>query len=516
MPERWERELKKWGGVHAPPGMRARVEEGPTGDGAPPIPGRGQRVLAGVVAFAVFGAAAWIATGGFGSDRPPPLGTPDVAVLRLEAGANDPDASLTFDGAVAGASVDSYCWNQANGASQCVDIEASGTFSDEAFLPVPRGTEFAVENPQDGEYATSLAPGDDPTLESLPTALEDLSTLEAGRYVLTVAVTWEGRGGTIRFHFALEITAAAPSPPADAGVLLATLDAPADGSPPGMTLTYEGRQQEYFGGGRWLGEDVLIRSILMSFEPHLPPGTAFRVAGDASEVHATTTAAYPDGRWEADASVIDLASGQARLPADPGTYRLEVTGRWPQGRIGFSVVVTVGDPSESQPSPLPDVEIGVVPDLVGVGEGDATKLLARAGFDAVVTYEPVAGVAAGFVVSSDPEAGTLLDPGSVVALRVSGTDVPLDGYLAFLACSSEDMMPFAHEGDGYLLPAPPFYIIANLVGFQPDDELTRIRSDEGEPGAGIWEVRRGGDVIAVIHAPSLDGIACRGSGIGGV
>ncbi len=77
------------------------------------------------------------------------------------------------------------------------------------------------------------------------------------------------------------------------------------------------------------------------------------------------------------------------------------------------------------------------------------------------------------------------------------------------------MMPFADEG-GYQ-PAPPAYITVNVAGFLNSDELTQIRFDNSAfPGAGLWQASRDGDVIAVIAVPSLEGIACRGSGIGGV
>ena len=60
MTERWQRELKKLGGVDAPVSrMRAQIANGPSSDPSQPEPGRSprQRITAGVVAFAVFAAA---------------------------------------------------------------------------------------------------------------------------------------------------------------------------------------------------------------------------------------------------------------------------------------------------------------------------------------------------------------------------------------------------------------------------------------------------------------------------
>ena len=60
MTERWQRELKKLGGVEAPVSrMRAQIANGPSEDPPQPEPTRSpaQRITAGVVAFAVFAAA---------------------------------------------------------------------------------------------------------------------------------------------------------------------------------------------------------------------------------------------------------------------------------------------------------------------------------------------------------------------------------------------------------------------------------------------------------------------------
>jgi hypothetical protein len=55
--QRWERELRKLNTIEAPVGTRLRIEGGPAGDGLPPRPPRGQRIMAVVVAMGVFAAA---------------------------------------------------------------------------------------------------------------------------------------------------------------------------------------------------------------------------------------------------------------------------------------------------------------------------------------------------------------------------------------------------------------------------------------------------------------------------
>ena len=523
--ERWERELERLRNVEAPGAkLRTRVDDGPQGDGMPPTPGRGQRIAAAIVAFAVFGGALALAGGALdGDETSPPLGTAGPeAVLLLSATADGPGASLTYEGESAAVQVVSYCWS-GDGVGICVDTVMPEPFSAEDFLVIPAGTRLAIETTGDLEdLGLRLIEGSDPMEDGRRLTVEEFSAIEPGQYVLETRATWADQIEPITHYLALEIAPSGvpslteePSPTANG--LAATLDAPDGGSAPSMTLAYRGVESpEYFGGGTWLGEEIGVLSMLQWFEPHLSPGAPFSVAGDATEVEATITAQYPDGRWEQEGTVLDLTSGLASLPDDPGTYLLSLTGRWPQGRIGFSVAITIGDPAEPRPSPLPEVTPGIVPDVVGVNEGDAGKLLTQAGFESASEYVPTPGVAGGTVVSMDPPPGTALAPGSTVHLVVSGTTVAFDGYLTPLACSSEDMMPFAHTG-GVDEPAGEAYIRVNTEGITPSDELIQVTHVPGDgSGGGLWNLVREGNVLAVIDWRSLEGVACRGSGIAGV
>src|SRR5262245_23355714 len=111
MPERWERELRKLGGLdvdEAP--VRERVDRGPTGDRLPP---RRDRLVAGVVAVAVFVAAGVFAWRAFapGSPRESVGETPSVEpqptadqvvvdIQRSSEGTGEPAAFARFDGQV--------------------------------------------------------------------------------------------------------------------------------------------------------------------------------------------------------------------------------------------------------------------------------------------------------------------------------------------------------------------------------------------------------------------------------
>ena len=395
MPERWETELGKLATLEPPPRMHARIDEGPRGEGVPPMPGRGQRIAAAVVGLAVFAGAAAFALGAFG------------------------------DG---------------------------GTLGD--------GTGIVPSS-------TATSPRETPALT---------------------------------------------------GELVATLDAPDDGSLPMITLAYGEEEQVFTGcGGRWNGERIGCRAVLLFFGPPLESGSPLVVRGDADAVDGELAVLDQDLRHTDETIRLDLSDGSAFLPDERGSYGLSLNGAWPSGTAGLYIVITVGEPDVAEPSPLPDVEPGVVPDLVGIGEGDAFKLLYQAGLEGESAFAPVAGVANGLVASTDPAPGTRVDAGATVNLVVSGTTAFSEGTVSVLDCPYEDQMPFAHEG-GALVPEGEAFIRANTIGIRDTDKV--FKGEDAPAGAvstdGWWVVDRSDEILAVVDYVSLQGVACRDSGIGGV
>ena len=214
--ERWERELERLKEVDAPASTRGRMDAGPTGDGMPPSSGRGQRIAAGVVACLVFLLGAALVAAAFRGDPatgPSIAPSQETAVLTLAAEPNDAVASLTYRGATADPVVDSYCWNQDNGAQRCADVAMAEPFVPEDYLAVPEGTAFALVNDDGADPLTLvLAQGNDPYAAGDPTTLDELSRLSRGRYVLTVTANWEGRGENVTFHLPVQIAVGPPSP----------------------------------------------------------------------------------------------------------------------------------------------------------------------------------------------------------------------------------------------------------------------------------------------------------------
>jgi PASTA domain-containing protein len=523
MPRRWERELEKLEDLHAPAGTRSRIESGPRGDGMPPSPRRGQRLLAGTVAFAVFAVALAFTARAFGSRGTIAVGTdaPDVVLLSFTVtgtGTGVPTGTLTVDDKTIEGNGSTYTWNF-DGGSMVADTFGT-EFQFETWTDVAAGAPINVEGTATGLEGWLDASNND---SREPRRISDLDLenasvpSEPGRYVLEFRATWPEGARTFYFPVhvvpSTEVSPSASLSPVGAS-LIATLTSSADGSTPRFTLSDGKLTRDYPVGGRWLDEPVYTVGMLFSFDRAIEPGGSLSIETDADRVAIEIASSWPDGRWR-DASPIEISSGVAQLPSEPATYQLHIEGWWADGHVGSSVVITIGHPSEPSPSPLPSVQEGVVPDVVGLGVADAEKLLSQAGYEATVVYTPYPGVAAGMVASMAPGPGPLGSPGVRITLHVSGTDVALDGYLSQLDCDESDMMPFEDKG-GHDDPGGTLYITINVGGFERSDQLSQIRSDDpASPDDGLWQVSRDGAAIAVIAAPSLEGIACRGSGIGG-
>jgi hypothetical protein len=88
-----------------------------------------------------------------------------------------------------------------------------------------------------------------------------------------------------------------------------------------------------------------------------------------------------------------------------------------------------------------------------------------------------------------------------------------------LDCAPSDRVQFTTPGGPRILPGGSAYITGNLPGFIRSDVVEQMTRDaDAGPGGweGIWQVTRDGVVIAIVDFGDLSGVACRGSGIGGV
>lgn len=168
MTERWEREIGKLGSVEAPSRVRTRFEQGPVGDGGDPLPRPRQRIIVGIVAFAVFTLAIALSAGAFSGQEPAPVpggpNTPeppfdDIAVVSIQ---RDPlRIFLTYaDQRQEGDIRDT--WKPSGDPYDERPTCDSGTLGD-TLLVVPPSTEFSLEGDRLRGWTVFPQPASDPT-----------------------------------------------------------------------------------------------------------------------------------------------------------------------------------------------------------------------------------------------------------------------------------------------------------------------------------------------------------------
>jgi hypothetical protein len=214
MPERWQDELKKLRREEMPDGVRARAEAGPRRE--LPADGR-QRLVAGVVAFALFiaaGAFAWRAFEGGNTTGTEPTPGPTVNQIVLELEGNDgaPTATLSSGDASQNGVREGYTWCDSEG--QCV----TGTADFAAYPPVteylPVVPRAAIETTGDG-WLTRLVIRTTGGDSSSPNAVADTDgtgavvPAEPGRYLIWISASW-GERNSATYYFGIDVP-----PPSD-------------------------------------------------------------------------------------------------------------------------------------------------------------------------------------------------------------------------------------------------------------------------------------------------------------
>jgi hypothetical protein len=418
MPERWERELGKLGTLTAPPSVPPRIGEGPHGEGGPTAHGRRQRVVAAVVAFSVFGAAAILAVAAFRKDDADAPIAPDATsnVVIHVSSEGGPKASLEFADQVADPQVGSHCW-AAGGVEGCIDTYLSA-FPSKDFVDVPPGTPIVIDASGDpADVTTALASGDNPQdliEQTRPVSPVSVIDGESGLpYVLTVTANWPQ--GSVEFFFPIEI-ASTESPPASPGAqVVATLDLRADGSIPRLTLASDDHEAGFDAqDGHWPGLSLSpIRT--QTFDPAIEPGATLVIDSDASKVEGSVRISDADQNLTGQSIPLHISSGSATLPTEPGFYQLTLVGTWPEGEAGFSVGITIGSPPADWPPPP---GTAVVPDVMGLDKHEAIQRVMDAGFG-LVSVATAADQPTGVVTSQDPPPGTRTETTTTINLTVS-------------------------------------------------------------------------------------------------
>jgi hypothetical protein len=112
---------------------------------------------------------------------------------------------------------------------------------------------------------------------------------------------------------------------------------------PSARASFKGEESVMWYDGKHLTWDIpdshVISLPLVEFRRAIPAGTKIQFLGDPSKV---TAHIGPYGGKSREGSMIKLRDGRSdRLPQMPGQYLLDVVGFWPQGSVGFALVITI-------------------------------------------------------------------------------------------------------------------------------------------------------------------------------
>ena len=341
MPKRWERELGRLQNVDAPTArIRERAAEGPTSAGREPERSGRQRVVAGVVAFAVFAAAgvfAWQAFRPVGGEQlgPAPAVLQGVVVNFVATDQqNGARGTLTSGDQTSDGFIGSHCWTFPGGTG-CADTVAP-SFVPNAFVPVERGSTLTVTgdaNPVTGEIDRD-GPFPFDRVEDFGTITDPIVLDQpAGRYVLSFNAHFDQ--GDVPFYFPIEIVEVAPS------LVMSVDSAPDAAHPPEATFRLGDVTSHVVaqGGSAWFGGADAIGYVV---DAPIPVGTALTVESNANDVTATIGGCCPVDPVEPLTFAEDRTT---TLPSDPGQYQLVVAATWPEGRAEYTVYLNLVDPA---------------------------------------------------------------------------------------------------------------------------------------------------------------------------
>ncbi len=183
------------------------------------MPPRRQRVVAGVVAFAVFAVAlvfAWPILRPSGTDGAT-VGGPQASIVvtfRTVEGPNYPvpSGTLTVGGHAIDGTQGSYCWSFPGGGS-CADAVAP-SFALGDFIAVPRGSELGIAGDANSVKGELDRAGPFPfdKVEDLGTISSVISLDQpAGRYILALTAHWQQ--GNVPYFFPVELVDPVSTPP---------------------------------------------------------------------------------------------------------------------------------------------------------------------------------------------------------------------------------------------------------------------------------------------------------------
>ena len=190
-------------------------------------------------------------------------------------------------------------------------------------------------------------PGPELSPQVTPARRASVIVVALAIFAVAIVFTWSAfrpNGGSTLTPGTAASTTGSASP------LVATLNAPEDGSIPSLTLAYGDEQHDFIAeDGHWPGVSGFDQPGLV-FPSALPPGTLVQIEGNASSVTGQVEVLDRNHGSTGDVLPLDLQAGSATIPVYAASYRLHLTGTWPQGTAEFFVMIDVQEPSGATPS----------------------------------------------------------------------------------------------------------------------------------------------------------------------
>jgi hypothetical protein len=344
MTQAWERELQKLRSVNAPDETVGRVGRGPTGDPFDTGPGPRQRILAAVVAIAVFGAAGAFAYAGF-ADRTDvvddgevkivgPVAEPLLVTFSFRDDENVgvlPLATLTYgddrlQACTSGADVELTDGRSTNFAADCNTPRP---------IEVPQGTLLAFDG--EGEFEVEMRRG--PPTDAAP-----------GIYDLDLSVTWVPSESVVEAEaaFVASIEIVDPAPTEGEPLVLTVQVDDRNRFEPYATLTYSGEERDLFCRSytvMWVGGggDGMMTNCGPGTPLAVPVGTELEIVSEP-RAEVSLSPAQPT-----------MAIGRAFLTIDVTWPRNDV---WRSAEASFQARLLVVESVEPSVTPSSDLLVG--------------------------------------------------------------------------------------------------------------------------------------------------------------
>lgn len=326
----WKDRLGSFDDLAPDDGVYRRAQQGPRRELPEEGPSPAKRITAGLVAFAVFAAAAifaWQAfrpTSGHSAAGDDDRGWPDL-VLRVTESEGQVDASLSF-GEIS--------------QRLPVGFEDEGVSPESPWFPtaVPVGTQLRIEESGDVDVSVEAggrsmdSGGSDRSANVDEFPVDEFPQVQ-GEFSMIYVIDSGGRHGA-------------------AGSVIQLLDLDAS---KGSILTVQHENAEWSGPtGAWAyQDDAVMVGPLPNFggdQLTVPAGSTIWLGGDADSLKLRISG---EERWLETTPSSDGRQLAAVLPPDPGTHELEVTGRWGRESVDFSFQVQL-QPIEADPDTPPE------------------------------------------------------------------------------------------------------------------------------------------------------------------